>query len=101
MITAIVYGRNDSYSYELNRRTALGLNQLARQLDPARDEIVFVDYNTDNDLPTHAEAIADTLTPDAIRLIRVIRVRPDAHDAARPGPPVREAEMVAPRPCDT
>ena len=92
MISAIVYGRNDGYSYELNRRTALGLNQLARGLDPASDEIIFVDYNTDNDLPTHPEAIADTLTAEAIRLIRVIRVRPGIHAAAPPeGPPVREA----------
>ena len=96
MISAIIYGRNDSYSYELNRRTALGLNQLARQLDPARDEIVFVDYATDDDLPTHPEAIADTLTDRALSLIRVIRVRhafhaslPAPHSDA--GPPVREA----------
>ncbi len=92
MLSAIIYGRNDSYSYELNRRTALGLNQLARQLDPGRDEIVFVDYNTDDDLPTHPEAIADTLTDRAVSLIRVIRVRPAFH-ARQPaaGPPVREA----------
>lgn len=92
MISAIIYGRNDSYSYELNRRTALGLNQLARQLDPGRDEIVFVDYATDDDLPTHPEAIADTLTGRAISLIRVIRVRAAFH-ATQPadGPPVREA----------
>ncbi|MDG1373268.1 MAG: hypothetical protein P8Q48_24070 [Paracoccaceae bacterium] len=92
MISAIIYGRNDNYSYELNRRTALGLNQLARQLDPDRDEIVFVDYATDDDLPTHAEAIADTLTRRAIGLIRVIRVRPSFHASQPPeGPPVREA----------
>jgi len=92
MISAIVYGRNDSYSYELNRRTALGLNQLARQLDSARDEIVFVDYATDDDLPTHPEAIADTLTDRAISLIRVIRVRPAFHETQpKDGPPVREA----------
>ena len=65
MLSAIVYGRNDGYSYELNRRTALGLNQLAQQLIVGRDEIMFVDYNTDNDLPTHPEAIADTLTDRA------------------------------------
>ena len=92
MLSAIVYGRNDGYSYELNRRTALGLNQLARQLEPGRDEIVFVDYNTDDDLPTHPEAISDTLTDRAIELIRVIRIRPSTHAAADPaGPPVREA----------
>ncbi len=92
MISAIVYGRNDSYSYELNRRTALGLNQLACQLNPQRDEIVFVDYNTDDDLPTHPEAIADTLTAQARGLIRVIRVRPAFHGSQpASGPPVREA----------
>ncbi|MDG1373281.1 MAG: hypothetical protein P8Q48_24135 [Paracoccaceae bacterium] len=92
MLSAIVYGRNDSYSYELNRRTALGLSQLAHQLDADRDEIVFVDYATDDDLPTHPEAIADTLTPRAVGLIRVIRVRPAFHTSQPPeGPPVREA----------
>lgn len=92
MLSAIIYSRNDNYSYELNRRAALGLNQLARQLTPQCDEIVFVDYATDNDLPTHAEAIADTLTERAIGLIRVIRVRPTFH-ALQPteGPSVREA----------
>ncbi len=92
MLSAIIYGRNDGYSYELNRRIALGLNQLARQLDPAQDEVVFVDYATDDDLPTHPEAISDTLTDRAISLIRVIRVRPAFH-ASQPvaGPPVREA----------
>ena len=92
MISALVYGRNDGYSYEVNRRTALGLNQLAEQLAPGRDEIVFVDYNTDNDLPTFPETIADTLTARAVGLIRVIRVRPGFH-ASQPaeGPPVRAA----------
>lgn len=33
MLSAIIYGRNDGYSYELN--------QLARQLAPSRDEIIF------------------------------------------------------------
>ena len=44
MLSAIVYGRNDGYSYELNRTTALGLNRLAQQLIVGRDEILFVDY---------------------------------------------------------
>ncbi|MEP1422624.1 MAG: hypothetical protein ABJK59_12710 [Erythrobacter sp.] len=92
MISVIVYGRNDNYSYALDRRTALGLNQMARQLEVGRDEIIFVDYNTDNDLPTYPEAIGDTLTNEAVQLIRVIRVRPEIHEAASPdGPPVREA----------
>ena len=92
MISAIVYGRNDSYSYALDRRTALGLNQLSRQLVAGRDEIIFVDYNSDDDLPTYPEAIGDTLTKEAVELIRVIRVRPEIHAVApAEGPPVREA----------
>ncbi|MEM1051351.1 MAG: hypothetical protein AAGI28_04575 [Pseudomonadota bacterium] len=92
VICVIVYGRNDNYSYALDRRTALGLNQMARQLVVGRDEIIFVDYNSDDDLPTYPEAIADTLTREAIALIRVIRVRPEVHAAAPvEGPPVRES----------
>ena len=92
MISAIVYGRNDNYSYALDRRTALGLTQLSRQLLVGRDEIIFVDYNSDDDLPTHPEAIGDTLTREAVELTRVIRVRPEVHAAApAEGPPVREA----------
>ena len=92
MISAIVYGRNDSYSYALDRRTALGLNQMARQLVVGRDEIIFVDYNSDDDLPTYPEAIGDTMTKEARDLVRVIRVRPEVHAVAPvEGPPVREA----------
>jgi hypothetical protein len=43
------------------------------------DEIIFVDYNTPNDLPTFIEAIYDTLTPRARRVLRVLRVRPEVH----------------------
>ena len=92
MLNVIVYGRNDNFNYELNKRTAIGLNQLAEHLDVTRDEIIFVDYNTHNDLPTHPEAIADALTEKTIRATRVIRVRPDFHaQQPRSGPPVREA----------
>ncbi|MBY3757603.1 hypothetical protein GBZ26_20455 [Azospirillum formosense] len=43
------------------------------------DEIVFVDYNTPDDLPTFVEAILDTLTERCRRMLRVIRVRPALH----------------------
>jgi len=92
MISAIVYGRNDNFNYELNRRTTIGLNHLAERLSPESDEIVFVDFNTDNDLPTQPEAISDCLTDRARGLIRVIRVRPSFFsNLTSEGPPVREA----------
>ena len=50
-------------------------------LTAEHDEIIFVDYNTPNDLPTFIEAIYDTLTPRARWLLRVLRVRPEVHHA--------------------
>jgi hypothetical protein len=51
-------------------------------LSDANDEILFVDYNTPNDLPTFIEAIYDTLTSKAKQLLRVFRVRPQWHTRA-------------------
>ncbi len=65
MISVILYGRNDSYGYNLHKRGAISLNCLAAQLSDPDDEILFVDCNTPNDLPTFVEAIYDTLTPQA------------------------------------
>jgi len=48
-------------------------------LTDANDEVLFVDYNTPNDLPTFIEAIYDTLTTKTKRLLRVFRVRPELH----------------------
>lgn len=78
MISLIVYGRNDSYGYNLHKRAALSLNNFAHILTDA-DEILFVDYNTPNGFPTFPEAIADTLTPKARRLLRIFRVPPQLH----------------------
>lgn len=79
MISVIVYGRNDSHGYNLHKRAALSLNCIAELLDHADDEILFVDYNTPDDFPSFPEAIADTLTARARRLLRVLRVRPAQH----------------------
>src|SRR5208283_315367 len=79
MISVIVYGRNDSHGYNLHKRAAISLNCVAEMLCDAEDEILFVDYNTPNDLPTFVEAIYDTLTPKAKSVLRVFRVRPDLH----------------------
>lgn len=83
MISVVVYGRNDNYGYNLHKRAAISLNCISEVLTSANDEILFVDYNTPNDLPTFPEAIQDTLTDRAKKIIRVIRVRPHIHDRIR------------------
>ena len=79
MISVVVYGRNDNYGYNLHKRAALSLNCIAEILTHDGDEILFVDYNTPDDFPTFPEAIQDTLTPRARRLLRILRVRPKHH----------------------
>ncbi len=81
MLSVILYGRNDSHGYNLHKRAAISLNAIAHLLSDPDDEIIFVDYNTPDDLPTFPEAIADTLTAQAIERLRVLRVRPREHEA--------------------
>ena len=52
MISIVLYGRNDNYGYNLHKRAALSLNCMAEVLTDLSDEIIFVDYNTPDDLPT-------------------------------------------------
>jgi hypothetical protein len=79
MISIVLYGRNDSYGYNLHKRAALSLNCIAELLTDPDDEILFVDYNTPDDFPTFPEAIQDTLTPKAKARLRTFRVRPSIH----------------------
>jgi hypothetical protein len=79
MLSVVLYGRNDSHGYNLHKRAAISLNAIAELLTDADDEILFVDYNTPDDLPTFPEAIADTLTDKAVARLRVLRVRPEIH----------------------
>jgi hypothetical protein len=79
MISLILYGRNDSYGYNLHKRAAISLNCMAEVLTAPDDEIIFVDYNTPDDFPTFPEAIQDTLTERAKKLLRILRVRPSQH----------------------
>src|SRR5579863_8834600 len=80
MISIILYGRNDSYGYNLHKRAALSLNCMAEVLTSPSDEILFVDYNTPDDYPTFPEAIQDTLTDRAKEILRIFRVRPRVHE---------------------
>jgi len=76
MISVVLYGRNDSHGYNLAKRAAISINCIAEVLQDPDDEILFVDCNTSNDLPTFPEAIYDTLTAHAKTRLRVFRVRP-------------------------
>jgi hypothetical protein len=78
LISVVVHGRNDTHGYNLHKRAALSLNCLAELLD-RDDEILFVDWNTPDELPTFPEAIADTLTSACRNMLRVLRVRPHQH----------------------
>ena len=80
MISVIVYGRNDAHGYNLHRRAALSLNCVAEVLSDPEDEIVFVDYNSTDELPTFVEALADTLTDRCSGLLRVFRVPASIHE---------------------
>ena len=82
MISLILYGRNDAHGYNLHRRAALSLNCLAEVLTDPDDEIVFVDYNTPDELPTFVEALADTLTNAASTACACCGCRPSVHRAA-------------------
>jgi hypothetical protein len=79
VISVITYGRNDSHGYNLHKRAAISFNALAEVMSDPDDEILFVDYNTADDHPTFLEAIHDTLTDKAKKLIRISRVRPHQH----------------------
>lgn len=85
MISVIVYGRNDSYGYNLAKRVAISLNCIAQLLDDPDDEIIFVDCNTPNDIPTFPESITDTLTPKTRKLLRVLRLRPEQYARRKNG----------------
>jgi hypothetical protein len=79
MFSVILYGRNDAHGYNLHKRAAISFNALAEVMTDPDDEILFVDYNTPDDHPTFPEAIHDTLTDKAKKVMRVLRIRPEQH----------------------
>ena len=95
MISVIVYGRNDSYGYNLHKRAAISLNCIAEVLTDPDDEILFVDCNTPNGMPTFPEAIADTLTPKARGLLRIFRLRPDLYEKYKKGSKLKVLEPLS------
>ena len=74
MITFLVVGRNDNYGINLHKRTAISLSHMAVLCEDPDDEIIYVDCNTPAHELTLAEAVADTLTPQARQRLRIFRV---------------------------
>lgn len=94
MISIITYGRNDNYSYNLVKRTAFSFNCLAEVLTE-EDEILFVDYNTPDHLPTLPESIWDTLTDKALARLKVIRIPREIHERVKGDSPLPILENVS------
>jgi hypothetical protein len=94
MISIITYGRNDNYSYNLVKRTAFSFNCLAEVLTE-EDEILFVDYNTPDHLPTLPESIWDTLTEKAMARLKVIRISHEIHERIKGDSPLPILENVS------
>lgn len=84
MLSIIVYGRNDSHGYNMHKRVSISLNCMAEMLNMENDEIIFVDWNSKDSLPSLIEDISDTLTSKCLSLLKVIRVRESQHKALAP-----------------
>ena len=95
MISVLVYGRNDERGYGMHKRVALSLNAMAHVLSAPTSEIIFVDYNTLDHLPTLPELIRDTLTDTARERLRVLRVRPKIHHRYADLTPLPVLEPIA------
>src|SRR5260370_3110123 len=94
MISVVMYGRNENYSFNLYKRTGLSFNCLGEIL-AEEDEILFVDYNTPDHLPTLPEFIWDTLTEKALSLMKVIRISHSLHERIKGESPLPILENVS------
>jgi hypothetical protein len=54
---------------------------MAESLTEKSDEIIFVDWNTHENLPTLIESISDTLSEATRKYLKIIRVSPDIHQS--------------------
>ena len=85
MISVLMVGRNDSHGYNMHKRVAISINTFASLFDETDDEILFVDCNTRDGLPTLPEALMDTLTEKARKHLRVFRIRPSLYEKYKRG----------------
>jgi hypothetical protein len=64
-------------------------------LTHSEDEIIFVDCNSPDDMPTFPEAIHDTLTPKVKGLLRILRLRPSLYEKYKKGSPLKALESLS------
>ena len=83
-VSVVVYGRNDGHGYNMHKRVSISLNCMAEVLTDESDEIIFVDWNTPDQLPTLMEDIFDTLTRRCQNLLKIFRVRHSIHQELLP-----------------
>lgn len=95
MITFLVVGRNDGYGVNLAKRTAASLNYFASLCADPDDEVVYVDCNTPEPDLTLAEAIADTLTTEARRRLKIYRISGEQMRAALGETPLPFSDELA------
>ena len=84
MLSVVVVGRNDSHGYNLSKRVATSLNSISLPMS-GDDELIFVDWNSDDINPTFIDAIKDTLTDKTLRHLVVYRVRSNLHQKLNKG----------------
>ncbi len=80
MISVITFGRNDNHGYNVHKRAAISFNCITEVLTHPDDEIIFVDCNTPYNISTFPEAIKDTLTPKAKKMLRILRIWPHLYE---------------------
>ncbi len=95
MISVILYGRNDSYGYNLPKRAVMSINCIAEVLTHPEDEIIFIDCNTPDDAPTFTEAVQDLFTAKARRLLRTLRLRPAMYRKYSKNSPLKALEPLS------
>lgn len=79
MLSIVVVGRNDSHGYNLSKRVASSLNSLSLPMSKG-DELIFVDWNSDNNNPPFPLAIFDTLTTKTKEHLIIYRVPRRIHE---------------------
>ena len=90
----VVIGRNDNHGYNLHKRVASSLNSIANILND-EDEIIFVDWNTPEDMPALLISIGDTLTAKAKKVLRLITIDPEIHSKVSQGSHRKLLEPIA------
>lgn len=76
----------------MHKRVAISLNCISEMLTDSDDEILLVDCNTPDDMPTLCESIQDTLSDRTKKLLKIFRIRPEIYERHKRGSPLKVLE---------